>query len=313
MIYSIIVTYNGKDWIKRCLDSIRENNVDQKIVVIDNNSQDETVEIIKSEYPEVHLIESKENLGFGRSCNIGIKYALDTGAEYMFVINQDAKFFPDAMKELLDIANQHQEYGMLTPINLNDDGTDIDSEFLRHLIKSSKQYLSDMVLGKVQKVYDAPFLPGAVWLVKRDLFEDVGVMDPIYFLYGVDIDFYERIRARKWKTGFVPSAKIYHSYYRGQIMKWEQKPVAARVYEMTWMAMVRLKDPHHSFFKNVTFFLAKCGYISIRGIVTLRFSDVWVAVRTFFQILPKLFTIFNNRRKGMKMKGAFLDDIVIPV
>ena len=77
----IVVTYNGLQWYDRCFSSLRQSNVPVSTVVVDNASNDGTVAYIKEHFPEIHLIESDKNLGFGGANNIGIRYALDQGCD----------------------------------------------------------------------------------------------------------------------------------------------------------------------------------------------------------------------------------------
>ena len=78
-LFVIVVTYKGHQWYDRCFTSLRESELPIQTIVIDNASNDGTVEYIREHFPEIHLIESKENLGFGRANNIGMRYALDHG------------------------------------------------------------------------------------------------------------------------------------------------------------------------------------------------------------------------------------------
>src|SRR5690554_3758500 len=82
----IIVTYNGMSWLKKCLDSCG----DYQVLVVDNASSDETVPFLKTHYPQITLHSQKINLGFGQANNLGISYALKQGADYVFLLNQDA-------------------------------------------------------------------------------------------------------------------------------------------------------------------------------------------------------------------------------
>ena len=88
--FVIIVTYNGSKWIETCLKSIETSNEPLKVIVVDNNSKDNTLNIIRSKFPDTILIDNKKNFGFGKSNNLGIKKALELGGEYFFLLNQDA-------------------------------------------------------------------------------------------------------------------------------------------------------------------------------------------------------------------------------
>ena len=82
----IIVSYNFERWIDRCLNSLRHSEYPIDVLVIDNGSKDQTIQRIKNDFPEIRLIESPENLGFGKANNIGMKIALEEGYQYVFLL-----------------------------------------------------------------------------------------------------------------------------------------------------------------------------------------------------------------------------------
>lgn len=89
-VYVIIATYNGKKWINSCFSSIYNSTVPLNTIVVDNGSTDGTQNIIREQFPKVNIIQSKTNIGFGQANNLGIKKAYDSGADYIFLLNQDA-------------------------------------------------------------------------------------------------------------------------------------------------------------------------------------------------------------------------------
>ena len=89
-IVAIIVTYNAVPWLERCLGSLQASSVPVQTVIVDNRSTDETVNTIRTRYPQTVLIENQENLGFGQANNIGIRYALEHEATHVLLLNQDA-------------------------------------------------------------------------------------------------------------------------------------------------------------------------------------------------------------------------------
>ena len=96
---------------------------------IDNASQDRTVSLIESRYPEVRLIKSKENLGFGRANNIGMKIALKEGYDAVFLLNQDAWIDAKVLGELSELSRSHPRYGILSPIHLTGSGEKLEQGF----------------------------------------------------------------------------------------------------------------------------------------------------------------------------------------
>ena len=113
--FIIIVTYNAMNWLSKCLNSCK----DYPVVVIDNASTDETVTYIKKQFPKVHLIPQSKNLGFGQANNLGIRYALNNGADYVFLLNQDAYLQGECINQLIKIHQNNPEFGILSPIHLN--------------------------------------------------------------------------------------------------------------------------------------------------------------------------------------------------
>ena len=86
MVFFVVVTYNSKNYITKCLDSIRLFESSSKIIVVDNYSQDNTLDLVR-QYKDIIIFENNENLGFGKANNIGIQHAMDSGAEYIYLLN----------------------------------------------------------------------------------------------------------------------------------------------------------------------------------------------------------------------------------
>jgi GT2 family glycosyltransferase len=209
-VYTVIVTYNGTQWIKDCLDSLQKSRLPTQIVVVDNASTDETVLWIQQEYPLVQLIESGENLGFGKANNIGISKALNQGATHVFLLNQDAKVEPQTLSLLLDAQLRQPKYGIISPYHWNWEGTELEYYFSKFIFKNP-QIISDAVKGnKAMEVYEVPFVNAAAWLLSKSTLEVIGGFDPIFYHYGEDDNYCERMHFHGYKLGIVPGANIYH-------------------------------------------------------------------------------------------------------
>jgi GT2 family glycosyltransferase len=124
----IIVTYNGMEWVDRCLGSVY-GRVGQLVIVVDNVSTDGTPERIRSRFPDVVLIKAMANLGFGKANNLGISEALNRGATSVFLLNQDAWLEEGALGHLLQVQLEHPGFGVLSPVHLNGAGDDLDVRF----------------------------------------------------------------------------------------------------------------------------------------------------------------------------------------
>ena len=128
-ILTIIVSYNFEKWIERCLGSLKASSHPTDIIVIDNCSNDRTVEIIKTQYTYVRLIENHANLGFGKANNIGMQLALKEGYDAVFLLNQDAWIGSDTLATLAEQSVKHPEFGILSPVHLNGSGEELDKGF----------------------------------------------------------------------------------------------------------------------------------------------------------------------------------------
>lgn len=213
-IFSIVVTYNGKEWIQKCLSSLMESigAFSHQIIVIDNGSTDGTQQVIEKKFPEVILVQSDKNLGFGQANNIGLSKALKEGTDYAFLLNQDAWVEANTLEKLVKTAEGNPEYGIISPLHLNGRGDKLDQGFSNYIVPHRCPVLySDAMLGKPFKdIYEAEYVNAAAWLLPRKTLEIVGGFDPIFFHYGEDDNYMQRVHFHKLKIGICPSVRIYH-------------------------------------------------------------------------------------------------------
>jgi GT2 family glycosyltransferase len=211
-IYTIIVTYNGEKWIHLCLDSLRASSLKTKVIVVDNGSKDGTCDIIEAEYPEVQLIKSKINLGFGQGNNKGIEQAIQKQPDYLFLLNQDAWVQVETLQQLINIAEDRQDIGILSPIHLDGKGEKLDEKFSFYVSPPKcHDFISDLTLKKpLKEVYLTTFVNAAAWLIPISTLKMVGGFDPIFFHYGEDDNYVQRLRFHEFKIGIVPKASIFH-------------------------------------------------------------------------------------------------------
>lgn len=206
--YSVVVTWNGQDYIRACLQSLRRSTVPVSIIVVDNASSDGTRDIVREACSEATLIRLRHNLGFGRANNIGIKHAYDWGAEHVLLLNQDAYVKPDTVGGLIELMQTHSDYGILSPLHLDGSEECLDRRFGLHLAKSSgiSQLLSDQLLSKQQaSIYDVEFVNAAIWLLSRECIERVGLFNPAFEQYGEDREYADRVRFQGLRVGVVPA------------------------------------------------------------------------------------------------------------
>lgn len=207
----LIVTYNGAKWIRCALDSVAASKHPCGVIVVDNASDDGTANIVEKEFPAAHLIRSKQNIGFGRGNNLGISYAIKNGADFVFLLNQDAYIFPDTIGILVEFMVSNSEYSLVSPLHCSPDEEQLDSATLRaYFSKFAPQMLSDAVLGKLQPFYCLYGVNAAAWMLNRHCLEIVGGFDPLFFMYGEDDDFLMRLAYHRLRAAVVTDSRIVH-------------------------------------------------------------------------------------------------------
>ena len=199
-ILTIIVSYNFEKWISRCLNSLKASSHPTDILVIDNCSKDQTVEIIQKEYPQVRLIANSANLGFGRANNIGMQIAMKEGYDAVFLLNQDAWIGNDTLAVLADQTVRHPEFGILSPVHLNGSGKDLDKGFASYARLASIKNLSDG-----QDPIVCPFINAAFWFIPVSTLRKVGGFSPLFYHYGEDKDYINRLHFHQYQIGYLPT------------------------------------------------------------------------------------------------------------
>ncbi len=208
----IIVTYNGMKWIEECLTSCSNNMV----IVVDNNSSDETVSFIKSRFSDVIILEQRQNLGFGRANNKGIKYALENNAEGVLLLNQDAYLKSNTLLELRKTSEMNKDFGIFSPIHLNGDGTKLDPNFSMYMnYNYNPNFYSDVLFQRLDKLYEIPFVNAAAWYIPKRTLISIGGFDPLFYHYGEDNHYCQRLQFHNLKIGIVTKGFVWHDRKKG--------------------------------------------------------------------------------------------------
>ncbi|SDW85954.1 Glycosyltransferase, GT2 family [Lutibacter oricola] len=294
-VFIVIATYNSIQWIEQCLNSIPK---DCNTVIIDNNSSDNTVSFIKEKFPKSYLIEEKENLGFGKANNIGISYALNRGAEYIFLLNQDAYLEQDTISKLIQASKENPNYGILSPIHLNGNGSKLDSNFAVY-IQQNRELQFDSLKGNIEnKPYNVSFVNAASWFIPKNTFEKIGGFDPIFYHYGEDNNFCQRVIYHKLKVGVVPDVYIKHDR-EDRVAKKEQSfkeklVLKERFYKSKW-ANINVNLKPNKIKKK------KLKQI-IKDLMLLRIKSAYSQFKEYRMTLRILPAIYKSRNLN-KMKG----------
>lgn len=268
-VFVIIVSFNGmqRNWISRCLSSLQLSTISISILVVDNNSSDNTVEYIKEKFPGVLLVQCSENHGFGKANNIGLQRALKMGGEYFFLLNQDARIEKDTIERLVFAAKQNTEFGIISPIHLNGTGTALDYSFSNYIVPTRcKNLLSDLALNRVKdKVYESRFICAAAWMITRECLRIVGGFNPSFHHYGEDDNYVNRLHYKKMKLGVYPISYIYHDREERNL---PVNPNKERV--LYRKLMIRVTNPN--LIKDTAYYKKRLLFSSMINILLLQFT-----------------------------------------
>ncbi|QBA22838.1 glycosyltransferase family 2 protein [Chryseobacterium indologenes] len=214
-IHVIIVTYNAMKWAERCFSSLRTSSVPVKCIVIDNGSTDGTQEYIKKYFPEVDFTQSPQNLGFGKANNAGIEKAYKEGADFFYLMNQDAWIYPDSFQKLLDVYNAYpdkNQLGILSPIHMDGSEKKLDIFFERYLARNTpdNRIFSDSFNNSLKDYYEIDFVNAAHWLLPKATIEEIGGFNPYFFHYSEDYEYVQRISFFRKKIIVCPPSRVVH-------------------------------------------------------------------------------------------------------
>ena len=214
-VFTIIVTYNGKKWIQSCIESLLNSSYKTRIIVVDNDSIDNTIQIISQFGDKVIFIQNEFNKGFGSANNLGIQYALEQKADMIFLVNQDVYVYEDTVELLVKALKENPEYGIISPLQLEPGGQALDKNLKNYVRRNYSEKFADSLIenasGKeLLKPYSMRFVNAAAWLISRKCLLKTGFFHPVFFHYGEDNHFSARIQYHNFKTGLLPAAKVIH-------------------------------------------------------------------------------------------------------
>lgn len=220
----IIVSWNARDYLRDCLDSIRKTGGGcvREVIVVDNASTDGSPQMVAEKFPEARLIQTGENLGFARANNRGIKLATGT---YLALVNSDVIVHAGCFQKLLAFLDAHPGVGLVGPTVLGRDGLlqrtcrflpgvwnlvcealALDRLFSRWRLFSGRE----MRHWPQNTRADVEVLSGCFWVARHQAVEKVGGLDERFFFYAEDIDWCKRFNDAGWKVSFYPEAQATH-------------------------------------------------------------------------------------------------------
>lgn len=220
----IIVSFNTRDMLRDCIVSIKQKTLgcSYEVIVVDNDSHDGSVEMLRNEFPEVRVIEAGSNLGFGRANNLGMEQAL---GKYIFLLNSDTLLLNDAVSEFFRKAEDNEirkvKTGVLGTILLGKDhnpchsfgrfitpATELRETLAKYLrfLKDRENTCPDLVTES--RMVD--YVTGADMFLPKKVFEDIGGFDDDFFMYCEEVDWQKRMNEHGYSRLIVEGPKIMH-------------------------------------------------------------------------------------------------------
>lgn len=220
MISIIIVSWNTASFLENCLASILANPPTSPFEkwVIDNASTDDSPRMVREKFPQVHLVENRENVGFARANNQAIQRC--TG-KYILLLNPDTLVASGALQALVDFLDKHPEAGAAGARILKPDGSlqisshprpTLSREFWRlfHLDVLSPYAMYPPTKWETTQPQDVDVLAGSCLLLRKEVLDQVGFLDEDYFIYSEEIDLCYRIQRAGWRLYWIPQAEVVH-------------------------------------------------------------------------------------------------------
>ncbi len=221
----IIVSYNGREHLRKCLQSLAEHgpSVWHEVIVVDNASQDGSPKMVKKEFSQTHLLPLRKNTGFAAGVNRGLKEA--TG-EAIVLLNPDSEIEGDVFGPMLTYLREHPDIGILAPKLLDDDGSlQLSCRHFPNLAValfnryslltrlfprnrfSARYLLTDWDHSAIAEV---DWVAGACLMARQSLFEEIGPLDEGYFMYIEDVDLCQRVHRAGYKVVYFPEVAVTH-------------------------------------------------------------------------------------------------------
>jgi hypothetical protein len=213
----IVVAYNGEKWIAKCLQSVFANEYEGKfdVIVVDNSSTDDSVSVVEKSFPQVDLIKLHENKGFVGGNNVAIKEAIRHKYEYVLLLNQDTELEPDFLSQIIKVGSQDHvgvTQGMLVLGNERSLTNNMCNAMHYLGFGFVKHYRDQVSDWKDKEPFEIGYSSGACMLIKREVIEQVGLLDEKFFMYHEDLDICWRARLAGYKIMIAPKAVCYHYY-----------------------------------------------------------------------------------------------------
>lgn len=214
LIVTVILNTNRREDTLACLESLIQNDyANAQILVLDNHSTDGSVPAIEQAFPQVKVISLEENLGYAGNNNVGIRAALEMGADWVFVLNEDTILASDCLSQMVMVGERDPQIGILGPLVYHYDEPDViqtaGGEFGRYW-ESIHLAQNEPDQGQYRQPRPVDWISGCGIMVRRPVIDQVGTIDERYFYYWEETEWCLRAGKKGWRIMHVPEAKMWH-------------------------------------------------------------------------------------------------------
>lgn len=259
----IILNYSSQFWLKKTLTSLKQFYLDKtsyrvETIVVDNNSQDESVKMIKQDFPWVELVELDQNLGFSRGNNVALD-KIET--DYVMLMNNDVELDPQSnLDRLVEFMEKHDQAGVITPkLKLADGNLDLACHrgeptpwaSLTYFTGLEKLFPHSQLFGQYHQTYkdlktihQIDACSGAAMMARKSAIDKVGLLDKRFFMYAEDLDWCKRFRNASFEVWYYPQVEMTHHKYKSGI-KTESDLTSLQTRRYFYNTMLQYYDKHY--------------------------------------------------------------------
>jgi len=302
LIYIIIINYNGFKWLDKCLRSLFETKYDNfEVILVDNDSHDESAAFVRENFPRVRVIVNADNLGFCEGNNVGIREAIENGAEYVVLLNNDTIVTENWLTEIVAVGESEPQVGVLGCVQLNYEGTGFNT----FTTEEASEHLAELENPETARSWiPMRWVEGSCFAIKRHVIEEVGMLDPIYFMYYEEIDYCRRVAAHGYAIGLVPRSHIHH--YRGGTSRIDSKAKRTRELMLHRNRLIyHMTDPCRVVIMNLGVYFLALGRECFGRLLRGRFTGAWELISmqpSIWRSSEEIFHKWKNDRSRFKTR-----------
>ena len=304
LISTIILNWNGKEFLDSCIRSLRGQTYSHlEIILVDNASTDGSVEYIRQQFPDLHLLVNQQNLGYGGGNNVGIRASQ---GRYVMILNNDTRLDPTCIEELKRGIEKDKRYGSCaSKVLLEDEDNLIDAAGISVCLDGLSIGRGRLERGDLYDEETEVFAAsGCAGLFRREMLEEIGLFDEDFFAYAEDADLGWRAQLANWKCLYNPKAVVYHLHSKSS---GTYSPLKAFLVERNriWVALKNFPLPLlivGQFYTFERYLIQAYGAFAGRGAAgrfTNNFSKIelaWILMKVYLSLWKTIPSMLKKRR-----------------